>query len=795
MSRSISTSLFGTILFALVLALALGGCSGGGGGPFVDGPDDPDGPSALTYAGFPATYARGVLAAPALPSVQGEVDAWTVEPALPQGLVLDAASGEIAGLPGDLTPAGTYRIEASGPYGSTSVEIVLEVVEPTTFAITGNVADDTLSVFVVNPQNGIHRPWSYTKTAPGESYPVHVVAHPAGSPIYVVNRDSDNLSTYDLDASNGRLIPRAPVAAAGRPTFLALHPDGRSAYAALSQTGYVQAYAVDPVDRSLSALGAPQFSGAGVERLSVRPDGRFLVAANSIGHSLRLFAIDQTDGSIESGAEVGSALAPRGMVWSSDSRWLFVADSAAGSISSYSSQPQSGALGLDSQVTVGGLPSGLAIDRFDRRLHVAVSGDNVLRTFAIDMEDGSLSQTGIPMLTGILPTGIALSATGQQLFVIDTASREVAVFAVDTATGQPTGKESARTREMPLGFALVASGKPAAPQPQFVYVTNRDSDSLSMFKSVNGEAQLAGIGPDVLTGNGPRGLASDPFARFVYAVTSESDELASYSIEPLGGELQEIDLPQPTGDTPHSVAVDLSARFAYVSNTGSSELSLFELSLHNGAPTPIGTLALGREPSGLVIEPTGRFLYTANKSLNGISILRIDPLTGALTAEVPELLTDAIPGSLTVHPTGRYLYATFGATGELRQYEIQSLDGSLSAIATVDSGVQPTAFTIDPRGRWGFATNFDALGTGDLSIFSLEQTDGVPELVGTHSAGLHPVDAAVGPSGRHLFVANQGSDDVQVFRIDADDGGLTLEETIAAGVSPERIVVTGTFGD
>jgi YVTN family beta-propeller protein len=162
---------------------------------------------------------------------------------------------------------------------------------------------------------------------------------------------------------------------------------------------------------------------------------------------------------------------------------------------------------------------------------------------------------------------------------------------------------------------------------------------------------------------------------------------------------------------------------------------------------------------------------------------------------VPELLTDAVPGSLTVHPTGRYLYATFGATGELRQYEIASLDGSLTPIATVDSGVQPTAFTIDPRGRWGFATNFDALGTGDLSIFSLELTNGVPELVGTHAAGFHPVDAVVAPSGSHLFVANQGSDDVQVFRIGADDGGLTLEETIAAGVSPERIVVTGTFGN
>jgi 6-phosphogluconolactonase len=380
-----------------------------------------------------------------------------------------------------------------------------------------------------------------------------------------------------------------------------------------------------------------------------------------------------------------------------------------------------------------------------------------------------LAETGIPMYTGVLPTGIALSATGKRLFVVDTGSREVAVFAVNPATGQPTGRESARTREMPLGFALIASGEPASPQPEFVYVTNRDSDSVSMFKSVDGKAQLTGIGPDVTTGNGPRGLASDPFARFLFAVTSESDELVSYSIEPQVGELVEIAAPQPTGDKPHTIAVDLSARFAYVSNTDSSDLSLFTLDLADGTPAPQGTFDLGREPTGLVIEPTGRFLYTANQDVTGISILRIDPVDGTLAAEVPELSTDAVPGSLTVHPTGRYLYATFGATGEVRQY--------------------------DPRGRWGFATNFDALGTGDLSIFEVDMTSGLPQPVGTHAAGLHPVDALVSPSGRYLFVANQGSDDVQVFRIEITDGSLTLEETIAAGVSPERIVVTGTFGN
>lgn len=790
MSRSTSTTLFGTILFALVLALALGGCSGGGGGA----PQSPEGPSELAYADFPASLPRGVLAKPAVPTVQGEVDSWTVQPALPAGLELDPATGEIAGTPTSLSAPKTYRVEAGGPFGTTEVEIVIEVVEPTTFAVSGNVEDDTLTVFVVHPQTGIHRAWSYVKAAPGEEYPLHVVAHPSGSPVYVVNRDSGNLSIYDLDASNGRLESRAPVTAAGRPTFLAVQPDGRAAYAALSQSGYVQAYAIDPVDRGLTPLGPPLFSGAGVERLSVRPDGRFLVAANATGNSLRLFAISELDGSLEAKGEIGAAAGPRAMVWSSDSRWLFVADSVAGSVSSFSSQAGSGALELRDQATVGALPSSLAIDHFDRRLHVALAGDNLLRTLAIDLQDGSLSETGNSMFTGVLPTSIQLSATGKRLYVVDTGSREVAVFAVHPATGQPTGRESARTREMPLGFTLIASGESAGAQSEFVYVTNRDSDSLSMFKSVDGKSQLAGIGPDVSTSNGPRGLASDPFARFLYAVTSESDEFLSYAIEPMVGDLAQIAPPQPTGETPHTIAVDLSARFAYVSNTDSSDLSLFALDPESGQPSSIGALALGRQPTGLAIEPTGRFLYTANQGVNGISVLRIDPLTGALSAPVPELLTDAVPGSLAVHPTGRYLYATFGATGEVRQYEIDSASGALMSMASVVSGPQPTAFTIDPRGSWGFATNFDATGTGDLSIFSIDMTSGLPELVGTHAAGLHPVDALVGPSGRYLFVANQGSDDVQVFRIEISDGSLTLEETIAAGVSPERILVTGTFG-
>lgn len=119
MKRSPTTSaLLALLLLPLVGAV---GCGGGGGGPAALPP------SGLTYAVAPLMLRADEAAVPDVPSVGGGTPtSWQVTPALPAGLVLDAATGVISGTPTAETPSATYTVTASNAGGS--ADAALDVV-------------------------------------------------------------------------------------------------------------------------------------------------------------------------------------------------------------------------------------------------------------------------------------------------------------------------------------------------------------------------------------------------------------------------------------------------------------------------------------------------------------------------------------------------------------------------------------------------------------------------------------------------------------------------------------------
>jgi hypothetical protein len=111
---------------ALVCLVACGGGGDYGGNtpPPINGMAPP---SNLHYSTPPAAYTVGTAIAPLVPSYSGTVTAFSVTPALPAGLSLDAASGQISGTPTAAAAATAYTVSAANSGGSTTASLTLTV--------------------------------------------------------------------------------------------------------------------------------------------------------------------------------------------------------------------------------------------------------------------------------------------------------------------------------------------------------------------------------------------------------------------------------------------------------------------------------------------------------------------------------------------------------------------------------------------------------------------------------------------------------------------------------------------
>jgi len=107
---------------ALFIIMA-GGCGGGGS-------SGPPAPSGLSYTS-PNLYPVGIAIAPLQPAVSGTVTQYSVAPALPAGLALNASTGEISGSPAAASPATLYTITAQNSAGSTSFGLSIAVITVT----------------------------------------------------------------------------------------------------------------------------------------------------------------------------------------------------------------------------------------------------------------------------------------------------------------------------------------------------------------------------------------------------------------------------------------------------------------------------------------------------------------------------------------------------------------------------------------------------------------------------------------------------------------------------------------
>jgi 6-phosphogluconolactonase len=95
--------------------------------------------------------------------------------------------------------------------------------------------------------------------------------------------------------------------------------------------------------------------------------------------------------------------------------------------------------------------------------------------------------------------------------------------------------------------------------------------------------------------------------------------------------------------------------------------------------------------SQIHLTPSGRFLYVGNRGHNSIAGFSVAPATGFLTP-AGHAATEAVPSAFCLDPDGRFLFAAGTATGRLASYRIDAdNNGALTPLTVHEVGPRPAA--------------------------------------------------------------------------------------------------------
>ena len=330
------------------------------------------------------------------------------------------------------------------------------------------------------------------------------------------------------------------------------------------------------------------------------------------------------------------------------------------------------------------------------------------------------------------------SGHNHNAYVTLPARGSVLLLHINGATGAITrGAETPQVQNTsPTGIALLPSKK-------FLYAINSSShaDSISIF-NVASDGTLALSGTPTPAGNGPNDAVIDPSGKYLLVTNNFGNNVSVYSIDASSGALSEVaGSPFPANSNPAEILITPSGKFVYVTNPGIGMVTAFSFS--NGVLTqlPTSPVPSGAGAIGLAVDGSERFLYVANPSASNpppssttgnISGFNIDPSTGALGTMPGSPFTATNgkgPSAVTVDPSGRFVYATTtGSSFSIWGFTISATNGQL--VAATNSPFSLTAgglfALIDPSGNYLYIGSQDANG---IAGYTYDPSTGAPTAI------------------------------------------------------------------
>jgi 6-phosphogluconolactonase len=303
------------------------------------------------------------------------------------------------------------------------------------------------------------------------------------------------LALYDPET--GRIMGAGTVTGVADPSYLAVHPDGRTLYAVdEQQDGEVTAVRLPGHE----ILGSRSTGGAGPCHVSVHPSGRWLLSANYLSGSVAVHPIETSGAPGERTDLVTHSSPPPGPGQQGPHAHQFITSPDGGHV--------------------------LAVDL----------GTDTVYTYRLDPSKGTLTEVSRARTRpGAGPRHLTFHPDGRFAYLANEVDNTAVVCAYDPAggrlsPGRPQSTGTGGGTNYPAQFAVTADGA-------YAYLANRGHNSLTRYAIEDGGAALRLLDTVPVGGDFPRHIALSPDGRLLFAANQRSSTVTVFHVDRASGEL------------------------------------------------------------------------------------------------------------------------------------------------------------------------------------------------------------------------------------------------------------------
>jgi 6-phosphogluconolactonase len=326
----------------------------------------------------------------------------------------------------------------------------------------------------------------------------------------------------------------------------------------------------------------------------------------------------------------------------------------------------------------------------------------------------------------------------------------------------------------------------------------------------------------------PSWIVIHPTQKYLYAINEvnnyedNSGSVTAFSIDPANGNLTILNTVNSGGAGPAHMSLDAHGKFAFVANYAGGTIAVrpsqpdgslgAAIDTHrdegsvgskHAADAPRGSFAISGHdrPHAHMIsaDPGGKFVLATDLAQDRIYVYRFDDSTGKLTpaesAPFASLPSGNGPRHFAFHPNGHWLYLLEEEASAIVFYRFDPTNGALTSqqtLSTLPTGFAGTSFAseiaVSTDGKFLYSANrlHDS-----ISICAIEAGGRLKRLGETSTMGDYPRHFCIDPSGNFLYVCNQKSDCITLFRRNHETGLLTFTGQYAAVGSPGILTFLG----